>query len=177
MERSGSFTALPGRGGMAMGALALAAASVDRWLALAGRGPDARLAVWIATAAAAGAVGLVTMQRKAAREGASLLRGPGRRFLFCLGPSLLAGALLTAALARAGQHELLPAAWLLLYGSGVVAAGAFSIRLVPAIGAAFLALGAVALAASPSWGDALMAAGFGGIHLASGFVVARRHGG
>jgi hypothetical protein len=44
-------------------------------------------------------------------------------------------------------------------------------------GAAFLLAGAAALAAPPGWGDALMAGGFGGIHLASGFVVWRRHGG
>lgn len=177
MERSGSFTALPGRGGMAMGALAVAAAGSARWVVSQGGGPNAWLAVWIVTAVVAGAVGLVTMQHKAEREGASLLRGPGRRFLFCLGPSLAAGALLTAGLARVGQHELLPPAWLLLYGAGVVAAGAFSIRVVPAVGAAFLALGAFSLAAPPGWGDALMAVGFGGIHLVSGFVIARRHGG
>jgi len=175
MERSASFTAVPGLGGMAMGAVALGAAAVARGFEPADG--EAWLAVWVVAAVVAAAIGVVSMQRKAAREGLSLLQGPGRRFLLGLCPSLLAGALLTAALARAGQYDLFPATWLLLYGAGVVAAGAFSQHVVPLTGVAFLAAGAVALAAPPAWGDALMAGGFGGIHLVSGFVVWRCHGG
>jgi hypothetical protein len=173
MERSGSFSAVPGRGGMAMGAVALAAAAAARFV----EGAPAWLALWTAAAVVAVGIGAVSMQRKAAREGVALLAGPGRRFLLCLCPSLAAGALLTAALARAGQYELLPGAWLLCYGSGVVAAGAFSPLVVPVTGAAFLLLGAVALVAPSAWGDALMAAGFGAVHLVSGSFVARHHGG
>lgn len=173
MERSGSFTALPGRGGMAMGVVALAAAGIAPFVG----GPDAWVALWAATALVAIAIGALSMRRKAAREGIALLAGPGRRFLLCLCPSLVAGALLTAALARAGQAELLPGAWLLCYGAGVVAAGALSPPVVPITGAAFLVLGATALVAPPAWGDALMAAGFGGAHLVAGSIVARRHGG
>lgn len=177
MERSGSFTAVPGRGGVAMGAVALGAAAASHALASSGSGPDVRLAVWVGAAVVAAAVGGLAMRRKAAAEGASLLQGPGRRFLLCLGPAMLAGALVTTALVRAGQHDLLPAVWLLLYGAGVVAAGAQSVAIVPATGAAFLALGALAVAAPPAWGDAIMAAGFGGVHIVSGLLVARRHGG
>ncbi len=173
MERSATFTAVPGRGGMAMGVLALGAAAATPFV----DERDAWLAVWVATALVAMAIGAISMQRKSAREGVALLAGPGRRFLLCLGPSLLAGALLTAGLARAGQFDLLPGVWLLCYGAGVVAAGAFSPPIVPATGAVFLGLGAFALAAPAGWGDALMAVGFGGVHLVSGFLVARRHGG
>lgn len=175
MERSASFTAIPGFGGMVMGVIALGAAAAAR-----GFDPDsgdAWLAIWVGAAVVAATVGVVSMQRKAHREGLSLLQGPGRRFLLGLCPSVLAGALLTAAMARSGQHDLLPATWLLLYGAGVVAAGAYSHHVVPLTGAAFLLAGAAALAAPPTWGDALMAGGFGGIHLASGFVVWRRYGG
>ena len=174
MERSASFTAVPGFGGMLMGVVALLAAVAARACDPAG---DAWLAVWVGAAVVAAAVGIVSMQHKAAREGLSLLQGPGRRFLLGLCPSILAGALLTAAQARSGQHDLLPATWLLLYGAGVVAAGAYSHHVVPLTGAAFLLAGAAALAAPPAWGDTLMAGGFGGIHLASGFVVWRRYGG
>jgi hypothetical protein len=158
---------------MAMGLVALAAASAGPFAPHA----DAWVALWAATALVAMTIGAVSMRRKAAREGIALLSGPGRRFLLCLCPSLVAGALLTAALARAGEIELLPGAWLLCYGAGVVAAGALSPPIVPITGAAFLALGATALVAPPAWGDAFMAIGFGGAHLVSGFVVARRHGG
>jgi hypothetical protein len=173
MERSGSFTAVPGRGGMAMGGLALVTAGAAR----SAPGPGSWLAIWMAAALVAIALGLWTMRAKAAREGVALLAGPGRRFLLCLGPALVTGALLTAGLARADAFELLPATWLLCYGAGVVSAGAFSIPIVPATGAAFLGLGALALAAPGSWGDALLALGFGGVHLFSGFLVARHHGG
>ena len=38
-------------------------------------------------------------------------------------------------------------------------------------------LGALALATPAAWGDAWMAAGFGGLHIASGLLIARQHGG
>lgn len=173
MENSGRFSAVPGRGGVAMGVVALAAAALDARAADA----ETSLAVWSAAAIAALAVGGLAMRRKAARLGVALLAGAGRRFLLCLCPSLVAGALLTAALARAGLHEMLPATWLLCYGAGVVAAGALSVPIVPATGGGFLVLGAAALAAPPAWGTALLGLGFGGLHVASGLVIARRHGG
>jgi len=173
MERSALFTAVPGRGGMVMGAVALVAAASTPFL----DGRSAWLVVWGSAAIAALAIGAVTLRRKAARGGVSLLAGPGRRFLLCLGPSLLVGALLTASLARAGEFGLLPGVWLLCYGAGVLSAGAFSAPIIPATGVAFLVLGALSLAAPSAWGDAFMAVGFGGIHLVSGYYVAKHHGG
>src|SRR5207249_1755221 len=70
-----------------------------------------------------------------------LRSGPLRKFGLALAAPLLVGAVLTAALARAGFHAMLPGAWLMLYGSGLLAGGAFSIRLVPVMGACFLVLG------------------------------------
>jgi hypothetical protein len=172
MEGSGRFTAVPGRGTVAMGAIALAAA----WYAGQARSVRDWLVVWAAALTLALAVGLVALHRKAARLGTPTLSGPGRRFLLGLCPAIVVGALVTLPLVRMGQHRMIPAIWLLTYGAGVVAAGSLSVAVVPLTGAAIMALGGVALW-FPQHGNALLAAGFGAAHIVAGFYVARRHGG
>lgn len=172
MESSGSFTSVPGWGGILMGVSALAAAATAQWLA-----PDRWLQVWLGTAMLAFAIGGTAMVRKARAQGVKLSRGVGRRFLLSLTPPLVAAALLTVALTRAGLTELVPATWLLLYGAGVVTGGAFSVRLVPMMGACFMVLGVLALLAPPGWSNPILAAGFGGCHIVFGGIIARRYGG
>lgn len=173
MEHSGSFTAVPGVGGVLMGALALVAA----WAASRQESPQAWLAVWLACAALAVFTGGAALLLKARTTGHSLLRGPGRRFALSFAPPIAVGAILTVVLATHGQFSLLPGVWLLCYGAAVVTGGAFSVKAVPLTGLGFMALGAAAFLAPASWGDALMAAGFGGLHIASGCLIARRYGG
>ena len=172
MERAGSFTAVPGRGGIAIGIMALAAAL------LASRQPTpARwLVVWLAAAAVACAIAVSTMTLKARAADIPLSTGPGRKFLLSFLPPVGAAVALTAALYAHGAVTLLPGLWLLSYGAAVVAAGTFSVRVVPLMGVALMVLGALALLA-PAWGDAWMAAGFGGLFIGFGVVIARRHGG
>jgi hypothetical protein len=65
----------------------------------------------------------------------------------------------------------------LSHGAAVVTAGTFSVRVVPLMGIGFMVLGALALATPATWADTWMAAGFGGLHIAFGILIARRHGG
>jgi len=173
MERATSFTAVPGWGGVAMGIAAIAGAAA----AHGHRGTSAWLATWSVAAAVALTIGVCTMTAKARRGGTSVFSYSGRRFVLSYVPPLLVGALLTAVLVRHGLEAALPGTWLLLYGTGVVTGGAYSVRAVPLMGLCFMAVGAVALFAPPAWGDGLMALGFGGLHIGFGLVIAWRHGG
>ncbi|MFI5181606.1 MAG: hypothetical protein ACHQPI_09465 [Thermoanaerobaculia bacterium] len=173
MTRGVSFTAVPGKGGVAMGAIGLAAAA----LASRQASPREWLFVWLLGALAAFAVGVVAILRKARVAGVSVTRGAGRRFALALFPPFLAGGALTLALARAGAWGILPGLWLLLYGSAVLAAGAHSPPPVPALGAFLVGLGILALALPAAFGNALLAAGFGVGQVVAGAVIARRHGG
>jgi hypothetical protein len=173
MERASTFTAVPGAGGVAMGAVALAAAAVS----LGATTPQQWLGIWVAAACVAVVIGVAAMARKARRTQTDLFSGPGRRFLLMLVPPLGAGAVLTLALERGGLVALLPGVWLLLYGTAVVTGGAHAIRLVPVMGAVFMLLGCAALSCPAAWGTAYLAAGFGLLHVGFGIAIARRHGG
>ncbi len=173
MERAGAFTAVPGWGGVLMGATAVGAAA----LAAPQPTPGRWLTVWLVEAGLAVAIALGGMALKARRAGTRLLSASGRKFVLSFLPPVLAGAVLTGALFRAGESTLLPGLWLLLYGVGVVTAGTYSVRVVPIMGACLIVLGAATLFAPPTWGDACLAAGFGGLQIGFGFWIARRHGG
>lgn len=173
MERATAFTLVPGLGGVGMGVTALLAA----WLASRQVTEAAWLAVWLRAAAVALAIGVAGLVWKARRSGVAIPLRPARRFALGFVPPLLVGALLTAALVRAGPVELLPGVWLLTYGMAVVAGGAFSVRVVPLMGAGLLACGALALFTPPAWGDAWMAGGFGVMQILFGSMIAQRYGG
>jgi hypothetical protein len=173
MERAGAFTAVPGLGGAFMGATALAAA----WMARQQSGKAEWLSVWMIEMVIAVAIGALAMVHKARKIGVPLIAEPGRKFAMSFAPAVFAGALLTPVLYEAGLLQVLAASWLLLYGVAVIAAGAFSVRIVPAMGAAFIAMGAVALQTPMELRDLPLAAGFGGLHIVFGFWIYRRYGG
>jgi hypothetical protein len=173
MERASSFTAVPGWGGVAIGLTALAAALIASRI----RDEHEWMYVWACELPLALLIGGWTMKRKANVAQLKLLSPPGRKFTLSLTPPLAAGALLSLALWRMRAFDALPGMWLLLYGAGVVTGGAFSVKVVPVMGLCFMATGALALFAPIDWGNGLMAAGFGGLHILFGMIIARRHGG
>jgi hypothetical protein len=173
MERSAAFTAVSGWGYMIMGATALGAAS----FAAHQPSTSAWMQVWLGEGLLAMAIGLLSCTWKANRRGLPLFSGPARKVALSLSPPLVAGAFLTFVLFRAGLHSALPAAWLLLYGAGIITGGAFSVAIVPIMGVCFMLLGGLAALAPAAWGNLFLAAGFGGLHIVFGFHIARRHGG
>jgi hypothetical protein len=173
MERASVLTAVPGLGMVLMGLSAAGATLVAERADSA----DAWLATWLVEGLVAVGIGVASMVAKARATEVPLLSEAGRRFALSFTPPVVAAVVLTIALHAAGLTRVLPGAWLLLYGTAVVTGGTFSVRLLPLMGACFMALGGVALVAPPSWSWALLLAGFCGLHVAFGAVIARRHGG
>lgn len=173
MERAGSFTAVPGWGQTIVGAIGLGAAVVAHWQATR----EAWLATWLAAAVGAVAISVVAILRKASAAQVPLASGPARRFGIAFLSPVAVGALMTLALWRRDDLELMPGVWLLTFGTGVLTGGAFSVPVVPLMGLCFMLLGAAALFAPFGWGDYFLGAGFGALQVGFGFVIARRYGG
>jgi hypothetical protein len=172
LERAGSFTAVPGKGGILMGLVALGAgraaarqSSVAVWIA-----------IWMAAAVVALAIGIAGAAIKSRRFQMPLFSGPGRKFIAGFTPAILAGAVLTLVFYRAGVSGFLPGVWLLLYGAAVLSGGWASVRVVPMMGACFMLAGTLALLV-PGYNDQLLSAGFGGLHLVFGTLIAVKYGG
>jgi len=173
MERATPFTGISGWGEIAIGATASFAAVVA-----AGQSSfKGWFAIWVAEGLISLLIAGWSMDRKARAVHMPLVSGPGRKAVFSLAPPLIAGAFLTYVLARAGLVEAIPGMWLLLYGTGVITGGMFSVRAVPAMGVCFMLLGAVALFAPPVYANWFMAAGFGGLHVLFGAIIVRKYGG
>ena len=174
MERAGApFTAVPGWGGCIIGLTAIAAAFV------AARQPSSHRCqiVWLMEGMLAIGIGATAMKIKSEAAGEALFSAPARRFVLSFAPPLLAGALLAGVLYRSNLTAALPGTWMLLYGTGVVTGGAFSVRVVPVMGLCFMALGGAALFVPLSIGNLLLGAGFGILHIIFGAIIARRFGG
>ena len=185
MEGASSFTDVPGWGLVVIGATALMASAV----AASPGSPGRWITIWLIEALLAACIGLVMTWRKMRRRtraaGAPILSVPARKFLFGFWPAILAGAVLTFALIDpagiwdeyATVPRILPGLWLLLYGVGVMTAGAFSVRAVPLMGAGLILMGAIALLVHSAPENLLLAFGFGPWQIGFGIWIARRHGG
>lgn len=185
MERAGTFTAISGRGISGTGVIAVVA------YALAGQevGQPRWLSVWIGAALLALVTSVWATYRKARDTEIPLSGALARKLALAFLPALVTGVAVTAIALRAGWFVALPGVWLIMYGAAVMAGGALSVPVVPVMGASFMLLGAVALGApvavATSWAtgsrdallNALMLAGFGGLHLLFGTAIARRYGG
>lgn len=173
MESSSRFTDISGLGMLAIGLTAVVATIV----AQAQASDRAMVLVWEAEAVVAISIGIVATLHKARGHWERLLAAPARKFVLGLAPPLAAGGVLTFVLQSEGLFELLPGMWLVVYGAAMAAAGAFSVRILPALGFSFMVVGSAAFLAPAAWAGWLLGLGFGGLHVAFGAVIARRYGG
>jgi hypothetical protein len=175
MERAGSFTSIPGWGGVGVGVTAIGASTIaQRFL---GHSLRMWLVTWLAEAFVAAVIGFGSMIVKARRSDEAFMSGAARRFFISYFAPLVAGGILTLALVRVESYAAIPATWLLLYGAAFVSSGAFSIRVIPMMGVAFMFLGVVAAIVPLGASNVILGAGFGGLHIIFGLIIARSYGG
>jgi hypothetical protein len=171
IEAAGAF-AVPGIAGIAMGGVGVMATLVASVPALAAHW----LEIWLLAAMAASAIGVVLIARQPAR-GFMLYRGPARKFVLSLCPSLLAGAVLTGVFWQEGLTSLIPGMWLLLYGCAVLSASmmtsAAMMRLIVLMGALFVVYGLIAFQLPIRWHNYTLGLGFGALHLLFGILIGR----
>jgi hypothetical protein len=173
MEAAGTFTAVSGWGQVVIGATAVIAALIAQQFI----GTTEWVLVWAAEAFLALVISVWFMYNKARKASLPGLASSARKLLFSFTPVGVVGLIVTVALMQRQLGAMLPGMWMLLYGTAVVAVGAFSVRIVPVMGAAFILTGGLALFAPASWSTGLMIAGFGALHVGFGVIIARRHGG
>jgi hypothetical protein len=172
IEASSSMD-VPGMAGIVMGMIGLLAAlvvSFPRWA-------PHWLGIWVVAAVIALLLGGALVARQIADRGHSLYLGPTRKFLICLCPALLAGAVLTFVLWSDGLLTAIPGMWLLLYGCAVLSASTVTIakvaRLICVMGALFVALGSATFALPAAAHTSMLGLGFGALHVVFGILIGR----
>lgn len=183
MARSAPLTAISGTGTIIMGVIAL----VGAYVAGLRMSPDWWVYSWLVVACIGCLTGLASLALKARRQKTPVLVRVGRKFVLSLFPPIVAGVVLTGVFYELNLDHLMPGTWLLLYGTGIVTGGAFSVRIVPAMGLCFMVLGTWAILAT-IWNvtvlfgflpvsDGFLVIGFGGFHILFGAIIARQYGG
>ena len=159
--------AVPGSAGIAMGAVGVLTALLVSLKPLA----EHWLQIWLVAGLVAIAFGTALMVHQVLSRGTALYRGPLRKFLMCLCPPLLVGAVLTWQLWLRAEFALIPGIWLLMYGCAVMAASTLTRRALAVMGALLAVLGVIALQVPVSFQNAMLGLGFGGLHLLFGIFI------
>ena len=171
MEQAGVFTGISGLGYLLTGLTAM----ITAWIA-APYAPEMQANIWMVELLIATSVASTFTVLKTRRQGRSIRLATTRKLLGAFLPAMIAGGLLTLAGYVHTFHSLLPGIWLTLYGAAVMTAGAWSVRVLPLMGALFMVIGSLALLL-PDLGNTLRGIGFGCLHCVFGFIIWRRYGG
>lgn len=181
LEAAGQFTAVPGKGLMAAGIVALVGVASNSLFTGApwehGASPALALDTWGMVLGTSLAIVSYGIYRKA-QEMRTPLRAPlVRKLLWSLCPALFVGGILTNLAVRTHTLEWLPVIWLGCYGAAVVNGGQVSVPPVRYMGLCYLATAAGAAASPSAMGLTWLAVGFGWLHLLYGAYIAWRHNG
>ena len=166
MQRTSRMMPMPGWSIAAVGLIGLLTAWLSRLL----QGNQWVLA-WCVAATSALLVTIATSSWQVRHRGKSIIVGGYREFWSSLWPAFFAAGLLTLALMKTAQFELLSGTWLLCYGVGVLAASRHTVVQVAWLGYGFLLLGIPALFLP--WSNLFMGLGFGFLHLLIGYLITR----
>jgi hypothetical protein len=170
---SSSSMDVPGMAGIVMGVIGVLTAIV---VSLPRFAPH-WLEIWLVAAVVALLLGGALVVRQIVRGGHARYLGPARKFLLCLCPALLAGAVLTWVLWTSGATGVIPGMWLLLYGCAVLSASTVTnagiTRLICIMGALFVALGSATFALPLTAHTAMLGLGFGALHIVFGILIGR----
>jgi hypothetical protein len=161
--------AVPGSAGIVLGLIALMATA----LCLTSSLHPYWIPIWLGAALLGAVVGSILIVRESSLRDLRLAGTPLLKFALCLSPSLGAGLVMTAVHWFGGNLHAIPGTWLLLYGCALVAASAATIRLIATLGALFVLFGLLALMLPEQFQIAMLGAGFGGLHMIFGILIAR----
>jgi len=179
LDAAGRLTAVPGKSLIAAGILALAGAAVNGYITGTPWYPrmDVRysLLTWGVVLIASMTIVLSGIYRQSRSMQTPIHPPLLRKLLWCLCPSLFAGALLTGLSIRHSDMQWLPVIWLGCYGAAVTNSGMVSVASVRCMGLCFLLAAAGAAASPQEAGLGWIAIGFGWLHIVFGAYIARRN--
>jgi len=181
LEAAGQLTAVPGKGLIVAGLIAIAGAVFNGFVTGApwacGPYPRTALAAWGVVLCVSLAIVCYGIYRKSLQLCAPIQPPLIRKLLWSLCPALFVGGLLTHLAVRSNNLDWLPVIWLGCYGAAVTNGGQVSVAPIRCMGVCFLVAAGCAAASPPSAGLAWLALGFGWLHLVFGVYIAWRHNG
>ena len=119
------------------------------------------------------------VQLQAKRQGISPTGRSARLVLLSLAPSFVVAMMLTVKFLaptelRTQEIQYIAPVWMMLYGTGVYAAGLFSIRAPRILGMFFIAAGVASISFFQEYGVITAALSFGLLHIMFGLYVTRK---
>jgi hypothetical protein len=139
------------------------------------------LGMWTTIGAIAVGQEMIFANRDARRKGIALYGRPGKLSALSLTPNIFIAIVLTIQLFIDADSETagrfvryITPIWMMCYGTGVYAAGLFSVRLPRLLGISFIIMGAAGLLFFAKYGLVLVALSFGLLHIIFGMAVLNR---